>query len=280
MLLIVYCSNSSIPLSSEARKRKRLHEIAENLTNWEALDTCRFSDDSNVDLENVVSTPLHLAAEGDKPLSALMLLRGGANVNARDNDGNTPLHLAVEKGDKWMAALLLLNGADPNIRNKLGYVPREIASNSRDWMMRHLFTKGNLQWMSRDRALNAQEQHLLDSAAQGMLVDVVSLCALGQSSRIADPQSRATPLHLAAAGRNSLGLAQALIECGGDVNARDSDGNTPLHLAVTSDNCSGTVALILNHADPYIANNDGKTAADLAMMSPNKEIRNIFIGIN
>ena len=44
-------------------------------------------------------------------LVATMLLKNGANVNAKANDGQTPLSLAKAKGHARMVELLVANGA-------------------------------------------------------------------------------------------------------------------------------------------------------------------------
>ena len=44
-------------------------------------------------------------------LVATVLLRNGANVNAKDSDGDTPLSLAKVQGHARMVELLKANGA-------------------------------------------------------------------------------------------------------------------------------------------------------------------------
>ena len=67
--------------------------------------------------------PLHLAAAQGRTSIVEALVRHGADINARGEEGYTPLHEAVELGH-WLAALRLLEmGADPTIKNDEGYTP-------------------------------------------------------------------------------------------------------------------------------------------------------------
>ncbi len=58
-------------------------------------------------------TALHSAvADGGHAAIAKMLVRGGADVNARQQHGWTPLHGAADSGDRETVELLLEQGAD------------------------------------------------------------------------------------------------------------------------------------------------------------------------
>ena len=59
--------------------------------------------------------------------------------------------------------------------------------------------------------------------------------------------------------------ASLLIERGADINSRDNDGQTALHMAcIKIDNKKDTaMLLILKKADIYITNNEGETPLDL-----------------
>jgi ankyrin repeat protein len=70
-------------------------------------------------------TPLMWAARFDHRQVTTMLLKHGADVNAPDNDGNTTLLLTMHNsGDNLeMLRLLLAHGANPNLYNHAGYSP-------------------------------------------------------------------------------------------------------------------------------------------------------------
>lgn len=72
------------------------------------------------------------------------------------------------------------------------------------------------------------------------------------------------PLHACIARFGSLASARDLIESGADVNATQSGGVTPLHLAAAQGKLEMVEFLIQNGASPAIRAADGKLAAELA----------------
>jgi ankyrin repeat protein len=72
--------------------------------------------------DNDGMTALHWAVVAHHPEALKVLLAAGADVNAVDHFGYTPLHYAatIDFGDSATATALLQAGADPNIKDKKG----------------------------------------------------------------------------------------------------------------------------------------------------------------
>jgi uncharacterized protein len=74
------------------------------------------------------------------------------------------------------------------------------------------------------------------------------------------------PLHSAASARNAQ-AAQALLEHGAGVNAKQEKGWTALHGAAQNGDQATADVLLKHGADPALANDDGVTALELARKS-------------
>lgn len=73
-------------------------------------------------------TPLHSAVTGiNNPNVIEALIELGADMNATDNKGNTPLHEGAGMGRVQSVEALINKGADVNVRNREGETPLDVA---------------------------------------------------------------------------------------------------------------------------------------------------------
>jgi ankyrin repeat protein len=77
---------------------------------------------------NLLRTPLMLAALEGHMEVVTFLVEEGADVNARDADGETPLYMAAGWGHEEVVAFLLSRGADARTSNRHGSTPLHEAS--------------------------------------------------------------------------------------------------------------------------------------------------------
>jgi len=76
--------------------------------------------------------PLHSAAASRQVAIAELLLRSGADPDARQQGGFTPLHAAAQNGQVEMMTLLLRHGADRDLRSDDGKTAFDFARESRN----------------------------------------------------------------------------------------------------------------------------------------------------
>lgn len=88
-----------------------------------AVDAGKGIDEQGTDF--LAETPLQAAVRANQPESATLLLRAGANPNAKAKwrNGNTPLLDAVDAGHDHLVAILLQNKAAVDLPNDQGYTP-------------------------------------------------------------------------------------------------------------------------------------------------------------
>jgi len=69
------------------------------------------------------TTPLHYAVDDDRPEIAFLLIEAGADLEARNSDGETALFRAAAFNRPTILAALLAAGADPDARDDAGRTP-------------------------------------------------------------------------------------------------------------------------------------------------------------
>jgi ankyrin repeat protein len=134
-----------------------------------------------------------------------VLIKYGANVDAKDNSGRTSLHYAAEYGYSAVAKLLIQLGANVNARDNAGNTPfRYVIGSLFGWYKPTHYDVAKL---------------LLENGA------CAEVNAMGKFGR--------TPLHLASAS-GCADFVKLLIKYDAKVNVSDIFGYTPLHYAAAA----------------------------------------------
>ena len=201
--------------------------------------------------------PLHLAAQWTRdPAVIPVLVRSGANVNARDDRNNAPLHLAVRHNpDPAVAAALLEAGAEVNawatgffIDYGWDYTPlHEAVVHKNPDVTATLLQAGadvhaGVGFHPRDRR-GVTPIHAAAARADDPVT--ISLLVRAGADVNVPTNNGHTPLHEAAATNNNPAIIETLVEAGADVNARAAGGRTPLHMAAAGNSNPAVVSALL-----------------------------------
>ena len=178
----------------------------------------------------IFQTPLHLAVAHNHPDVIRVLVKHRVHPNAIDIEFGTPLHVAALNESQQVIKVLLELGADMASTGTQGGTPAHTSAFLGDIGSMRAFIDAGLDLSIKGR----QGQTLLHAA-------------------IANKKGR---------------MVEFLLEHGGEkiIDAQDSSGWTPLHLASYESSADeGIVKLLCYHgADTELVNNRGETPADLA----------------
>ncbi len=240
------------------------------------------------------ATPLHEAVRYGNVEIIKSLLNSGANVNARDNLGKTPVMLILPKdktaeiykllityradlsqkdmfGDTVLHTASMLNvgastfsvlingGADVNARNKEGVTPLAIAVQKNDLETVKLLTSAGADIHTQDTNGDSPLSIALAGSSE-MLEAVVNEANAGFTDSNGN-----TPLHLALLCDAPLAKIQYIISLMKDVNTRNKDGNSALFLAILKNRQKVGELLLAKNADIFSTNTNNNSPLRLAL---------------
>ena len=249
---------------------------------------------------------LHASVRWNAMRSAETLLDMGLNINSHALNGKTPLHDSIRWWMQEMEALLISRGADLEIRDAEGNTPfMEAVLAGNPATMERLAARGvdiNTRNFNGDTALHITatidridlSTLLLERGAsiharnardrtpfQNALVNSPRLIRIFLTpDRInSSDDYGSSPLHIAIQERAPLSIINSIIQMGARLSSVDSDGRTPVRLAVDHNQPETAKLLADSGSDVFFAARDGRTAAEVALDKREETtIRALFSG--
>ncbi|KAF0323758.1 ankyrin [Colletotrichum asianum] len=205
-------------------------------------------------------TPLHNAAAGGRVAATKLLLDAGADINARNIDNETPLHVVALFGNMQIAKLLVESGADVSAKDCYGNTPLHIAASHELLDIIQVLLDAGADM----NAVNNNGNPVLHHALSDSPAATKFLIQAGADTSLRG-QFGTTLLHLP---KGSEGLFDVLLDCGGDLEAVNDDGATPLHDTAAYGTAQHLQRLITVGANVNATTKKGETALHLTAGDP------------
>uniref|UniRef100_A0A8C7JVA8 Ankyrin repeat and sterile alpha motif domain containing 1A n=1 Tax=Oncorhynchus kisutch TaxID=8019 RepID=A0A8C7JVA8_ONCKI len=217
-------------------------------------------------------TPLHHAALNGHSEVVESLLRNEALTNIADNKGCYPLHLAAWKGDQRIVRLLIHQGPSHpklNEQNNDNETPLHCAAQYGHTQVVRLL----LEELTDPTMRNNKFETPLDLAALYGRLEVVKLLLTAHPNLLSCNTKKHTPLHLAS--RNGhLAVVEVLLDAGMDINYETEKGSA-LHEAALFGKTDVVQKLLREGVNVNMVDNKGLTALDTVREMPSQTSRQI-----
>ena len=184
----------------------------------------------------------------------------GADVNAKDENGNTPLIQATRGGDLEVVKCLVQNGADVNVRlYGKSVLSKAIEQNAGAEVQEFLREKGAIEWViSKEEAKKLSQGFWNDKGDLKSSDEIKELLKKGADVNASNKYGD-TALMMAVYNGH-LEVVKYLAECGVDVNASDKHGRTALMNASENGHLEVVKYLVERGAQLDIQDKNGWTA--------------------
>ena len=224
----------------------------------------KYHADMNI-LNDNKSRPLFEAVKSNKSQLVSLLIKNGADINKHDGNNNTLLYTAISLGYFDMARFLIDNGADINAhsgKDKITPLMAALARSDHDaGFLRYIIFKG-ADVSARDAGKKTPLFYVYkytDAIGMSNVKESIGILMENKADINAKDSHGNTILHIKPQDYYQIYSAYKP-----DINIQNTDGNTPLHIAAMNDNVK---SILTGSPDRKIKNKKGKTALDIAKVN-------------
>lgn len=211
------------------------------------------------------------AARNDDQAAVALLLKQGADANAREADGTTPLAWATTRANVDVARILLEAGADPNLANDLGIGPLSLAIvNGSSELVKLLLDRRADPNQGRENG----ETPLMTAARLGQLDVMKMLLQRGATVNARDKKFGQTALMWAAGKPDAVRL---LVEHGADVRVATNTWDVKYTIYLPTTVTLGKTGIPWNNEGDYTTKKGGLNALFFAVQKNDLESTRILL---
>ncbi|MGL4985577.1 MAG: ankyrin repeat domain-containing protein [Treponemataceae bacterium] len=217
---------------------------------------------ANINAQNLVGkTPLGEAVRNGLKPMITLFVENDANVNAVDGNGRTALMDAVENKMHDIVSLLFRYGADGALQDTYGQNIYHQSIALKDLQMLQIIKSKNVNPLAHDIYGNSPLS-LAIQTKDAQVIDIVLPSNIG----VTDTNGN-TPLHIAINENVDAIILKQIVDKKYPLNRRNSMGVTPLLLTIQKQMTDQAVVLLNAGADPFIADTSGDSALSLSLMN-------------
>lgn len=212
--------------------------------------------------DHLGNTALHACVRWNAIKAAKTLISLGSDINAQNMSGKTPLSDACRSGKKDMALLLINNGANVNATDATGKtVLLDTIDCEDENMVSLLLAHGANPQIQEMYGRNAYHE-----AALSGNINIITLIRNAGGNPLSRDSYGETPFSLVL--KSNEQVVRAVL--GSNTTIVDSDGNTPVHIAVEKHATAEQLTMLLNMGYP-VSQRNGKGLTALTQAVENKD---------
>jgi ankyrin repeat protein len=208
----------------------------------------------------------------------LILEKDSSIINKVDSKGQTPLCYALERNQREIAKLLIEKGADPTQEGRARFGNYEWGGVTSP--IKLIFLNRYLSiWeliIEKNPAVCLQPLVLYTAIDCNQSLEIINfIIERGADVNQKDKQEN-TPLHIAVINKN-LNAANLLLDRGAQIDAKDKNSQTPLHIAVINKNFKAASLLLDRGAQVDARDARGRTPLHFAAIKDSLDIVNLLL---